>query len=81
MNKLRNGNAVFEVTQDHNVDVIVIFERENKLEELSKDEKKNTIDVEIHKEEIKEYAKDRKTLKSNPKTLYNLICRNYTESV
>ena len=44
-----------------------LFEKENKPSGLTKDEKKNTMDVEIHRDEIKEYAKNLKTVKSNLK--------------
>ena len=53
----------------------------NKPVELTEDEKKSTIDVEIKKEEIKEYVKDLKTIKSNLKKIYTLTFGNCTEGV
>ena len=81
MNEFKNGDAVVEVTKDHDFDAIGGFETDNKPVELSADEKKSTVDVEIHKEEIKEYVKDLKTIKSNLKKMYSLIYGNCTESV
>ena len=40
-----------------------------------------TIDVEINKEEIKEYVKDLEVLKANLKKLYSIVFGNYTKSV
>ena len=80
-NEFKNRDDVFEVTIDHNFDVINAFEKENKPVKLNDKERKNTVDVEIHKEEIKEYVKDLKTIKSNLKKLYSLIYGNCTESV
>ena len=51
----------------HAVDIISSFETNNKPVELSEAEKKSTIDVEIKKEEIKDYVKDLKLIKSNLK--------------
>ena len=39
------------------------------------------MDIEIFKEEIKEYAKDLKMLKANLKKLYSIVFSNCTESV
>lgn len=73
MNEFKNGDALFDVTIDHNFNVINFFEKHNKPVELTNNEKKSTVDVEIHKEEIKEYIKDLKTVKSNLKKIYILI--------
>ena len=81
MNEFKNGDAVVEVTKDHTFDVIGNFERENKPSELTVEEKRSAVDVEIHREEIKEYVKDLKTIKSNLKKIYSLIYGNCTNSV
>ena len=49
--------------------------------ELIDEEKKDSVKLEIHKEEIKEYVNDLRILKSNLKKLYSLIDGNCTEIV
>ena len=44
-----------------------IFETKNKPNSLTDDEKRNSVNVEIHNERIKEYVKDLKILKENLK--------------
>ena len=41
----------------------------------------DAVNVEIHKEEVKEYVKELKILKSNPKKLYSSIYGNCLEGV
>ena len=81
MNEFKGGENVVEVTKRQTTDIISSFEKENKPIELTNEEKNNTIDVEIKKEEIKEYVKDLKLIKSNLKKIYNLVYGNCTESV
>ena len=81
MNELKNGDAIVEVVKNHSANVICYFENNNKPIELTDTEKKSTVDVEIYKEEIEEYAKDLKTMKTNLKKLYSLEYGNCTESV
>ena len=61
--------------------IISSFDTNNKPVELSEAEKKSTIDAEIKKEEIKDYVKDLKLIKSNLKKIYNLVYGNCTDSV
>ena len=65
VNELKNGDSLVQVTKNPNEDTIEIFKKENKPNELSDEDKKSTVDIEIHKEEIKEYVKDLKLLKAN----------------
>ena len=81
MNELKGGENVVEVTRNQERDIISSFETVNKPVELNEDEKKSAIEVEIKKEEIKEYVKDLKLVKSNFKKIYNLIYGNCTDSV
>ena len=81
MNEFKGGENVVEITKDHTIDIISSFESNNKPTELTDEEKKSTIDVEIKKEEIKEYVKDLKLIKSNLNKIYNLIYGNCTDSV
>ena len=67
MNEFKGGKNVVEVTQNPSIDIISFFENDNKPEELTEEEKKSTIDREIKKEEIKDYVKDLKLMKSNLK--------------
>ena len=53
--------------KNYDVDIISSFETNNKPVELSEAKKKSTTDVEIKKEEIKDYVKDLKLIKSNLK--------------
>ena len=63
MNELKDGDAVVEVTRNPKADIISEFEKNNKPEAI--DSTASDVDKEIHKEEIKEYVKDRKLIKSN----------------
>ena len=57
MMEFKNGDAVFQITKEHDADVINIFKTKNELIGLTDEEKKDSVNVEIHKEEIKEYVK------------------------
>ena len=81
MNEFKGGENVVEVTKNYAIDIISSFETNNKTVELSEAEKKSTIDVEIKKEEIKDYVKNLKLIKSNLKKIYNLVYGNCTDSV
>lgn len=81
MTEFKNGENVVEVLKDHDTKVIDDFQKGNKPEELTEEEKKSTIDVEIKKEEIKEYVKDLELIKSNLKKLYTVIFGNCTDGV
>ena len=81
VNELKNGDSIVEITTNPNAKIVEDFQKENKPEELSDEAKQSTVDVEIHKEEIKEYVKDLKLLKSNLKKLYGIVFGNCTESV
>ena len=81
MNKFKNSDAIVEVTKNHCADIIGDFENNNKPIELTDAEKKSTVDVEIHKEEIKEYVKYLKMMKTNLKKLYSSVYSKCTESV
>ena len=67
MNDFKGGENVVEVTKNHAIDIISSFETNNKPIKLTAEEKKSTIDVEIKKEEIEEYVKDLKLIKSDLK--------------
>ena len=81
MNEFKGGENVVEVTKNQTIDIISFFQLNNKPAELTDEEKKSTIDVEIKKEEIKEYVKDLKLIKSNLYKIYNLVYGNCTDSV
>ena len=81
MNEFKGGENVVEITKRQTIDIVSSFEKESKPVQLTEEEKKDTIDVEIKKEEIKEYVKDLKLVKSNLKKIYNLVYGNCTESV
>ena len=67
MNKLKSGETVVVVTKNYDADVINIFKTKHKPSELTAEEKKSTVDLNIHREEIKDYLKELKILKSNLK--------------
>ena len=52
MNGFKDGDAIVEVTRNHNADIISEFETNNKPEPI--DSAASDVDKEIHKEEIKE---------------------------
>ena len=78
INELKNGDSIIEVTKKPKATII---EKDQKPKELSDEAKQSTVDVEIHKEEIKDYVKDLKLLKANLKKVYGIIYGNCTESV
>ena len=49
--------------------------------ELTDEEKESSIKVEIKNEEIKDYVRDLKTIKSNLKKVYTLVFGNCTDGV
>ena len=79
MNELKDGDAIVEITRNHKADIISDFERNNKPTPI--DSGASDVDKEIHKEEIKEYVKDRKLIRSNLKKIYSLMYGNCTESL
>ena len=81
MNELTSGEEVLEVTKVHDADVIDIYKRKYKPSELTAEDKKNTVDFEIHKENVKEYVEELKILKSNLKKIHSLVYGNCTDSV
>ena len=81
MNDFKGGENVVEITKNQDTDIISSFQTMNKPVELTEDERLSTIDVEIKKEEIKEYVKDLKLIKTNLKKIYNLMYGNCTDSV
>ena len=81
VNELKDGDFIVEITKNPKVKIIENFVHNNKPTELSDDEKEFTVDVEIHKEEIKEYVKDLKLMKGNLKKVYTIVFGNCTDSV
>ena len=81
MTELKNGENVVEITETPDTKIIADFEATYKLNKLTDEEKKSMIDVEIEREEIKEYVKDLKTIKSNLKKIYTLFFGNCTDGV
>ena len=81
MKEFKNRENVIEVTKNSLEDVIKNFKADLNPIELTNKEKKSSVETEIKKEEIKEYVKDLKTMKSYLKKLYNLVYGNCTDSV
>ena len=81
VNELKDGDSIVEITKNPKVKIIENFVQNNKPTELSDEEKEFTVDVEIHKEEIKEHAKDLKLMKGNLKKVYTIVFGNCTDSV
>ena len=79
--EFENGENIFEVIKDPSIDALQEFKINNKPEEATEEEKKPLIDTEIKKEEIKDYLKELKKIKSNLKKLYSSIYGSYTEGV
>ena len=65
MNELKEGDAIVEVTKNPKADILSTFEADNKPDPV--DSSASDVDKEIHKEEVKEYVKDRKLIRSNLK--------------
>ena len=78
---LNGGECIVEGIKNTKLDVIDAFKAQNKPNELSDAEKASSIEVEIKKEEIKEYVKKLNLTKSNLKKIYGVIYGNCTESV
>ena len=81
MKEYKNGEDVISVTKDTDVDVIKEFKKEKKPEDLTDEERKSNVEVEIKKEEIKAYVRDLKILVSNMKKMYSLVFGNCTDGV
>ena len=58
MTEFKNGEHVLEITKNPDTKIIEDFQKENKPVQLTDEEKESSIDVEIKKEEIKEYVKN-----------------------
>ena len=67
MNKFNNGDHIFEVTKKNTRGHSVANRRRKNPTELTDEMKKSSIKVEIKKEEVKDYVKDMKLIKSNLK--------------
>ena len=80
-NELKDGDAIVEVTKNPKAKTIEDFKNKNKPIELSDDLKQSSVEVEIHKEEMKEHAKDLKLMKGNLKKACTIVFGNWTESV
>ena len=65
MNELKEGDAIVEVTKNPKADIVSTFKADNKPDPV--DSSASDVDKEIHKEEVKEYVKDRKLIRSNLK--------------
>ena len=78
---LSGGEYVIEGIQNTKLNVIDTFKTRNKPSELSDAKKTSNIEVEIKKEEIKEYVKKLNLTKSNLKKIYGIIYGNCTERV
>ena len=69
-----------DITKGHNVDVVATFESTQKPTAIN-ESTASEIDKEILKEEIKEYVKDLKLLKSNLRKAYSIMYGNCTDGV
>ena len=81
MNVFKNGDSVVEVTKNPSANIIENFKTLHKPKELTDDEKLPSIEMEIKKEEIKEFVKNLSTAKSNLKKIYSIVYGNYIKSV
>ena len=81
MNEFKNGEHIVEVTRDPSVDVLKSHNDKFKPKELTAKEKLSSIDVDIKREEVKDFVKDIKVIKTNLKKVYNLVYGNCTDSV
>jgi len=81
MKEYTNGEDVVMITKDLHVDLIEKLETENKPKNLTVEEKKSDVEVDITREEIKVYVRDLKLLKSNVKKMYSLVFGNCTDGV
>ena len=81
VNNFKNGDAIVEVTRNCSATIIDDFIVTHKPKELSDEDKKSDIEVEIKREEIKEFVKGLSLVKSNLKKLYSLVYGNCTDGV
>ena len=79
VNNFKNGDAIVEVTRNCSAPIIDDFIVTHKPKELSDEDKKSDIEVEIKREEIKEFVKGLSLVKSNLKKLYTLVYGNCTD--
>ena len=81
MKEFKGGEYVVDVLKEPGKDIIEAYKKTSKPADLTTEEKKSDVEVEIKKEEIKEYVKQVHTIKSNLKKIYSLIFGNCTEGV
>ena len=67
MKELRGGEHVIEILKDPTIDIVAAYKNDNKPADLTDNEKKSDVEVEIKKEEIKEFLKQVTAVKSNQK--------------
>ena len=79
MNEFNNGEHIFKVTRYIEGNSKAIRSKD-KPTELTDEMKKFSIEVEIKKEEVKDYIKDTKLIKWNLKKVYTLVYGKFTES-
>lgn len=81
MNHFKNGDYIVEITRDPSAKIIEEYMTTHKPIELSEEAKKSTIEVEIKKEEIKEFVKNLNLAKANLKKVFSLVYENSTDGV
>ena len=69
MKQLKGGEHVIEILKDPNIDILNTYKSVNKPADLTDEEKKSDVEVEIKKEEIKEFVKQVTAVKSNQKKI------------
>ena len=69
MKQLKGGEHVIEILKDLNIDILSTYKIINKPADLTAEEKKSDVEVEIKKEEIKEFVKQVTAVKSNQKNI------------
>ena len=67
MKQLKGGEHVIEILKNPNIDILSTYKIVNKPADLTAEEKKSDVEVEIKKEEIKEFVKQVTAVKSNQK--------------
>ena len=81
MREFKNGEHVIDLIKNPEAKVTADYEKTYKPTDLTDDEKKSNVEVEIKKEEIKEYVKQLNNLKANLKKMFSLVYGNCTEGV
>ena len=81
MKEFRGGEYVIDVTKDPNDDTLKSFATPKKPIDPTAAEENSDIEVEIKKEEVKEYVKQLTRIKSNLKKMYVLVFGNSTDGV